>query len=300
VCSSDLQLFDSFWNSRFAMPVQQLADNTLDAESRRASLQALTRPGLAPLRAVPAGLAAHWSTGDTPWVVADARLYYDSPAKTATPHDGGSSPTLPVTELLASARHRVAIVTPYFLPSAAGLERMRQARQRGVEVQVTTNSLVDSDEPLVSVAYGRHRQALLQSGVRLFELSSERLKRQAPLREVLAGSVGRLHAKLGFIDDRLLLVGSMNLDPRSAATNTELMLAVDSPALVQQVQQQLQPGDASGLFEVRLSADGRSLEWVGHDGNAGPDERLPAEPAPPWWQRLKLWLLYQLVPDDLL
>jgi len=28
--------------------------------------------------------------------------------------------------------------------------------------------------------------------------------------------------------------------------------------------------------------------------------RLSTEPAPPWWQRLRLWLLSRLVPDDLL
>ncbi|MEK8050392.1 phospholipase D family protein [Ideonella sp. DXS22W] len=291
--------FDDFWNSRFAVPVQQLADNTLDTDARRASVEALTRPGLAPLRAVPAGQAASWSLGRAPWVVAErAQVFFDSPDKTAA--RGTPTPTLPVAQLLATAQRKVDIVTPYFLPSAAGLDGMRRARERGVEVQVTTNSLVDSDEPLVSVAYGRHRLALLQSGVRLFELSSERLKRHAPLREVLANSVGRLHAKLGFIDERLLLVGSMNLDPRSAGTNTELMLLVDSAELVRQVQQQLQPAEPSGLFEVRLAADGQSLEWLGRDAAAGVDERLREEPTPPWWQRLKLWLLYQLVPDDLL
>ena len=44
-----------------------------------------------------------------------------------------------------------------------------------------------------------------------------------------------------------------------------------------------------GLHERGLAADGRSTEF-----------RLSTEPAPPWWQRLRLWLLSRLVPDDLL
>ena len=59
---------------------------------------------------------------------------------------------LSVAELLDQAHERVVIVSPYFLPSSEGLARMRSAQARGVSVQVITNSLLDSDEPLVSMA----------------------------------------------------------------------------------------------------------------------------------------------------
>jgi len=90
----------------------------------------------------------------------------------------------------------------------------------------------------------------------------------------------------------------MNLDPRSASTNTELALAIDSPALTRAVLAQLQPDQNRGTYEVQLAADGQSLVWVA--GGDGGDAPLTEEPAPPWWQRLQLWLLSLLVPDDLL
>lgn len=163
---------------------------------------------------------------------------------------------------------------------------------------MVTSSLLDNDEPLVGLAYGERRRELLGTGLRLFELSSARLERQDMLRRSFGGTVARLHAKLGFIDDRFLLVGSMNLDPRSARSNTELALAIDSPALTRQVLGQFQPAGDSAVFEVRLGADGESLEWLGHDGQ-GALQRAD-EPTLPWWRRLLLWLLYQLAPDDLL
>ena len=287
--------FDRFWNSAFAVPVQSLADNTLDDAARRASFEALTgSDAAAPQRAPPASGPAAWAPG--PLVVADAQVHFDSPAKTAGARRDGEA--LPIAGLLDRARHHVVIVSPYFLPSAPGLQRMQQARARGVAVQVITNSLLDSDEPLVSVAYGQRRMSLLQAGVQLFELSSQRLQQQATGRPVPDGTVGRLHAKLGFVDDRILLVGSMNLDPRSAGINTELALAIDSPTLARQVLSQLQNHAGHGLYEVQLAGDGQSLEWVGR-GPQG-EERLADEPAPPWWQRLRLWLLYRLVPDELL
>jgi len=290
--------FDTFWNSAFAVPVQALADNRLDAASRRASFDVLTQPGAGRDRLAGAvAVASSAAPADTPpLIVADAQVFFDSPDKTAGRQRAGD--LLPMVGLLNQARERVVIVSPYFLPSSAGLQRMRLARERGVVVQVVTNSLVDSDEPLVSVAYGHRRMALLQAGVRLFELSSRQLQRQEPVRQALGGTVGRLHAKLGFIDDRLLLVGSMNLDPRSASTNTELALAIDSPALTRAVLAQLQPDQNRGTYEVQLAADGQSLVWVA--GGEEADAPLTEEPAPPWWQRLQLWLLSLLVPDDLL
>ena len=317
--------FDTFWNSRFAVPVQALADNHLSPAQRRASFEVLTRAKLSATptatqaatqseTAAPAQTStqadAITTLANLPLVVADAQVFFDSPEKTARPSSaksatapaaqpaGTGSMLLLITRLLDAATERVTIVSPYFLPSADGVQRMRQARARSVDVQVITNSLADSDEPLVSLAYGQRRPAMLHAGVRLFELSSLRLRRDAVLRPALGTSVGRLHAKLGLIDDHLLLVGSMNLDPRSASTNTELALAIDSAALMRLVLGQFQPTDPHAAFEVRLAADGQALEWLGHDPQG--DDRRSSEPGPRWWQRLRLWLLYQLVPDDLL
>ena len=310
--------FDAYWNSRFAVPLAALAaldpsaDGGLDAAQCLASFDRLSQAAAAPPRpgAPAAAAAAIAALAALPLVVADAQVYFDSPEKTARPPGtAGVGLLLPVGWLVGGAQERLVIVSPYFLPSRLGTQMLADAVARGVSVQVLTNSLVDSDEPLVSLAFGSWRSALLRAGVRLFELSSQRLKREHPLGELLGSSVGRLHAKLGFIDDRLLLVGSMNVDPRSAATNTELALVVDSPELGRLILGQFQPTGAGVSFEVQLAADGESLDWVGGVGlrEGGPagsgrnaERRLHAEPAPPWWQRLQLWLLAWLVPDDLL
>lgn len=299
--------FDAYWNSRFAVPLQALADNGLDAAQRRASFEQLTAlsasaagAGLPPsTRSASAALAA------LPLVVADATVYFDSPEKTAGGAGSpGGGPALPVARLVNGAQERLVVVSPYFLPSEPGLRLLAKARERGVSVQVLTNSLVDSDEPLVSLAYGELRPSLLRAGVQLFELSSDRMKREGLFRQTLGGSIGRLHAKLGFIDDRLLLVGSMNIDPRSAATNTELSLVITSADLVRVILGQFQPTSNGVVYEVQLAADGKSVQWVGRGNIVGADSsgelRLDTEPSPPWWQQLRLWLLSRLVPNDLL
>jgi phosphatidylserine/phosphatidylglycerophosphate/cardiolipin synthase-like enzyme len=110
--------------------------------------------------------------------------------------------------------------------------------------------------------------------------------------------VARLHAKVGLIDDRLLLVGSMNIDPRSAHTNTELAVAIDSAELVRMVQNHFQPTVSRVANEVRLAADGQGLVWVTVDAQGV--EHLNPEPSPPAWRLWGLWLMSMFVSDDLL
>lgn len=298
--------FDRYWNSRFAVPLSALADNGLSVAQRQASFEPLSRRAPAPAPragSTGAGTAAVRALAALPLVVADAKVYFDDPEKTGgAPGSPGGGPPLPVARLVNAAQERLLVVSPYFLPSEVGIRLLARARQRGVTVQVLTNSLVDSDEPLVSLAYGNKRKTLLQSGVQLFELSSQRLKQEEVLRQSLGESTGRLHAKLGIIDDHLLLVGSMNIDPRSAATNTELALVIDSDDLVRLILGQFQPTQSGAVFEVKLADDGQSLKWVGRgtvarDGSSIPLQ-LDAEPTPPWWQHLQLWLLSALVPDE--
>lgn len=292
--------FDRYWNSLYAVPVQALASNAMDTDQRRASFDTLTREVAATASLVAADTqAAIADLAALPLVVADAKVYFDSTDKTGGGVGSlGGGPPLPVGTLVRGARERIVVVSPYFLPSAVGVKLLRDARSRGVDVQVLTSSLRDTDEPLVSLAYGRQRHDYLRAGLRLFELSSDRYKDERQARQSLGASVARLHAKVGLIDDRLLLVGSMNIDPRSAHTNTELAVAIDSAELVRAVQNHFQPTVSRVAHEVRLAADGQRLVWV-HVDEQGVEQIHP-EPSLPTLRLLGLWLVSLFVSDDLL
>jgi putative cardiolipin synthase len=138
---------------------------------------------------------------------------------------------------------------------------------------------------------------MLRMGVQVFEVTSARLKRDAQLRNALGSSAGRLHARMGFIDRKTFLVGSMNLDARSAFTNTEIGIVVRSPELVRTLLEIYKVDTNVGVYELRLKPDGRSVEWVGYDPER--DELLEADPESNWLHRLKLFLLGLLVPEDM-
>jgi cardiolipin synthase C len=134
--------------------------------------------------------------------------------------------------------------------------------------------------------------------VRLFEVSNERIKRDRRLRGIFKSTTGRLHAKMGFIDRQVLLVGSLSLDSRSALINTEIRMSVKDPALVQALLHFDGMESALGVYELHLKPGGQSIEWVGR--NPQGEESIDSDPETNCWLRFKLWLSSLVVPEDLL
>ena len=158
-----------------------------------------------------------------------------------------------------------------------------------------TNSLAVSDEPLVSIGLERHQIELLKMGVELYELSSERLKLDRTLKGLLGTSTGRLHAKLAFLDRKTVLVGSMNLDPRSARINTEIGVRVVSPKLAEMVLAAFKVDELTGVYQVKLRDNGVGVRWIAVDGDT--TEELDVDPDTSLWQRLRLMMLSWFVPE---
>lgn len=78
---------------------------------------------------------------------------------------------------------------------------------------------------------------------------------------VKAGYFG-LHAKAMVVDRRHVLIGSMNLDPRSWVHNTEMVMRIDCPALGEEVarvfEHDVNPANA---WRVELDERG-AVQWV--------------------------------------
>lgn len=108
---------------------------------------------------------------------------------------------------ISSARSRVWIMTPYFIPDRPMMTALVLAALRGVDVTLvlpTVNNL-----PFVAWASRASYWELIKNGVKLME-------QPAPF----------AHTKLLLVDDAWSLLGSANLDTRSFRLNFELNLAV--------------------------------------------------------------------------
>ena len=159
-------------------------------------------------------------------------------------------------------RSSVVMTTPYFVPGEEDIAHLVGLVQRGVEVSILTNSLSSTDHASVHGAYAERRRALLEGGVRLFEL--RRRPEEAPSQAVAASDASSaLHAKSFVVDDRIVFIGSLNMDQRSKLVNTEMGLIVDQPRLAAAVGRFFASATApEAAYEVIIDPDGGDLHWV--------------------------------------
>jgi hypothetical protein len=73
-------------------------------------------------------------------------------------------------------------------------------------------------------------------------------------------SLGRLHAKAAVLDESMVYIGSMNLDPRSESTNTELGIFVRCPELARDVTRAIDMSRLHSSYLVAFGPDGQSLD----------------------------------------
>jgi len=187
-----------------------------------------------PLNATP--LASQIAADQLGLTWARAEFKVDAPGKIEHPSPDYVSPPLQrLGELMKEAQKDFLIISPYFVPHDAGVKAAGELTHRGVRIAVLTNSLAATDAVAVQAGYSPYRVPLLQQGVELYEFKPE----QPTPRTSFVGSRSRasLHAKTYVIDRKILVIGSMNLDPRSANLNTELALVIHSPPLAEQVAQ---------------------------------------------------------------
>lgn len=165
-------------------------------------------------------------------------------------------------QLLRSAERSVSMQSPYVIldPQLEALLNDLGAKQ--IDAEILTNSVAASPNPLASTAYFSDRKIILDTGIRLLEYQGEH----------------SLHAKTYLIDERLSVVGSYNLDPRSAYIDTELMLAIDSEDF------------AARLKQAQDEYRRQSLE-ADENGEYAPDQSALARPMP-LLKKIMVYALY--------
>ncbi|BDG74584.1 phospholipase D family protein [Roseomonas fluvialis] len=197
-----------------------------------------------------------------------------------------------IADALRQARREVLLISPYLVPGRAGLALLGELRARGVRICAVTNSLGATDVVAVHGGYAKYRRAMLRMGIDLHELKPDADGGPASL---LGSRGAALHTKAVAIDGALAFVGSFNLDPRSAALNTEMGAFVRHPALAQAVADEYaRLTDPSVSWRVVLQ-DGR-LNWCDRaaDGARCTDQ----EPRASWIRRVMASLIRRLPVEE--
>lgn len=277
-------LFDAYWNSPAAVPVDTLGAGNpaalqalLDQVYRDARSEGARRylDRVAASRLMQdlrrRGLAAHWSAGIS--VVADPPLK-SSRDNSAEWLVGRLAP------MISSAQHEVMVISPYFVPGEDGTARLAALAARGIPVSVVTNSLAGNDVYAVHSGYARYRSRLLQHGIAVYELRADA---HAPTAPVFFGKRASLHTKAFVLDGRRGFVGSFNVDPRSKNLNTEMGVLFDDPVVAGELRAEfLRLAEPALSYRVFLDQTG-ALRWL--DGTEQPPRVLAQEPETGPWRR---------------
>jgi len=108
---------------------------------------------------------------------------------------------------LFNARHRVWIVTPYFIPDEMLLKAICMAAKRGIDVRIVVPQV--SNHRLADIVRRGYLRQVKDSGVSIYNYTP-----------------GMMHGKVILVDDSLGVVGSMNMDMRSFFLNYEIALFI--------------------------------------------------------------------------
>jgi putative cardiolipin synthase len=253
----------------------------------------------APVATAKRALADELDAGQLHLTWLDATLLADKPGKIERPEGPLPDESIAddVAALIASAERELILITPYFVPGPRGMALFRSLRERGVSVRVITNTLASTDAPIVHIGYARYRPALLELGVELYEMRNWLEPRR---RSNLAGfghSEASLHAKAVVVDRKLVLAGSMNMDPRSANLNSEIALVLPSATLAEQLAGLFEEVASEDSYRLELRPDGR-IRWV--DGAPDTPDPVGSEPNASAGLRFLLLLLSPFAPEQML
>jgi putative cardiolipin synthase len=222
---------------------------------------------------------------------AHAELVSDKPHKVdQEPEDTESKPLLRLDTMLDRAHTEFIAVSPYFVPREEGVELLSALVARGVKVSVVTNSLASTDVVAVHTGYRRYREAVVRSGVDIYEMKATGGER--PEQRLIGKSApaqASLHAKVYVIDGKDTMISSFNLDPRSIELNTEIALIIHSKEISDQVRK---------LFdEVILPENSYKLaindqdKLVWRSEEEGKAVELTGEPKPGFWRSIQMNLM---------
>ena len=205
-----------------------------------------------------------------------------------------------VKPYMAGAQKELVILSPYFVPGKSGVEFVQQLTDRGVRVRILTNSLASTDVSIVHAGYSRYRKGLLRAGAELYELNQITSKddRRAWSRGKIERARSSLHAKAFAVDREIVFIGSLNLDARSVAQNTEIGVVMQSPEIAGGLSQRFDELIDEVAFRVTLEDDEYgygNLRW--HGQVDGESVTFDKDPHTTFWHRFGVGFM-RLMPIE--
>lgn len=276
--------FEDFWNDELSVPSGKLVNEPTAKFESKDRFERLHQYSCNPenfwpqvrkkIQTLPVVFKQICESGELVWLK-EVTFVSDIPGKSENYNGlGGGVTTSALIDLIKNAKHSVTIQSPYLITTKLGQDLFAAAVRRGVKVRIQTNSLASTDNLEAFSGYQSCRRDLLKAGIEIYEFRPDAKCRfdimtGALQKKVNFTPVFGLHAKSMVIDDSITVIGTFNLDPRSANLNTECFAIIPSVKIARKVLQEI---------EVELKPENSwhtTLDW-NPDAEAGLKKQLKA------------------------
>lgn len=288
--------FEQFWNTPLSVPVENLSKIDQSIASPTRTFEKLHEYACDPnnfwpqirkrIQNLPTTFESIKNSGKFIWTDS-VQFLSDLPGKNDETNrlEGGGLTTDALIKLVQNAQSSIDIQTPYLITTDLSRKLFAEAVNRGVKIRILTNSLSSTDNVEAFSSYQSDRATLLDTGVEIYEFRPDAAERNKMMTgEVLdslqVAPIFGLHAKSMVIDNKITVVGTFNLDPRSANLNTECIVVVHSDAISASV--------LSGMEEEFLPSNSWKISK-----NFNPDSEVNN------MKRLKTWTR-KIIPKGIL
>ncbi len=240
--------FEKFWTDPISVPVTDVVEDKEDDFSSPSRYELLHQYACDPknfwpqvrerIQNLPKAFKNIRESGELIWT--DSLTFIsDDPGKNRGRIRGGIT-TDSLISLVMQAKESIEIQSPYLITTDLGLNLFRETVKRGVKVRILTNSLASNDNLEAFNGYKSCRKQLLEAGVKIYEFKPDAAERF----KIMSGELQQkmnftpvfgLHAKSMVIDGKITVIGTFNLDPRSANLNTECITVIRSQKVTEGV-----------------------------------------------------------------
>lgn len=236
------QSFEQFWNNDLSVPIKDLADELPDNFNDPNRFEKLHQYACNPenfwpqirtqIENLPTAFKRIKESGGLVWSN-QVEFVSDAPGKNDGSEGlgGGGYTTDALIKLVKNAKTSLDIQTPYLITTELSRNLFSAAVKRGVKIRILTNSLGSTDNLEAFNGYQRDRKALLETGVEIYEFKPDAEERFKIMTGELQAKLDfkpifGLHSKSMVVDNKITVIGTFNLDPRSANLNTECLAII--------------------------------------------------------------------------
>jgi putative cardiolipin synthase len=299
--------FDMYWNSDWAVPIEQVVLHQPTQEmavENRKMLDAFAEDS----SSYPQGFYDNPKQIDAEMARLANQLYWgkgtllidDVPDRNGRPqtHEDLDRTGVAIEHAASEAKNEVLIQSAYLILEESSMDELQVLNNRGVKVKLHTNSMAANNHLSAYVSYKKQRNGMLVGGAEVYEMRPDAKSEIAlfdPDELKTHKTAFGLHAKTMVFDRKNVFVGSFNLDPRSVDLNTEMGLLVESEglgaAVAASIENDMAPGNS---WRVQFDPTGKT-KWVTlQDGTV--IEEFEVEPMTTAEQRAQAEAM-ALIPD---